>query len=232
MAGKYLSKKDQDKIRKDIRAELKHSKVLLQSDPPRAYSVLSSSIQSFKRNYENINLKEAKSILDEIDKLYHSIKIRNEPGFTKNPISQEERWKISDEITYASERMVQRCLKESEENPNQSRKDIGYAIEIMERRADQMEPNHATKYLDSIESKAHKDQKTDDIRKRIKKSRGLEGHINAIISITSLSIGIFFLSPRITGNAIGFSTNYSLNFLSPIFLMIGLITGYFWLKMR
>jgi hypothetical protein len=54
----------------------------------------------------------------------------------------------------------------------------------------------------------------------------------SIISLAGLFSGIFFLSPNITGSAIANTTIQNSSILGAAFLIIGLISGYFYVKNR
>ncbi len=54
----------------------------------------------------------------------------------------------------------------------------------------------------------------------------------AIASILGILGGLFFLSSNITGNAIANVSQSSSNALGAVLLVVGLVTGFFWLKGR
>jgi len=67
---------------------------------------------------------------------------------------------------------------------------------------------------------------------KVKKRRwhGLEGKAAVAAAIIGIVGGLFFLSSNITGNAIGSSTVS--NSIGAIFLVVGLVAGFFWLKSK
>lgn len=69
-------------------------------------------------------------------------------------------------------------------------------------------------------------------RGRKQGGRRLEKLTKVVISIAGIIAGLFFLSINITGNVIGNLTNSASNFIGLGFLIIGLIAGFSWLKIR
>ena len=71
-----------------------------------------------------------------------------------------------------------------------------------------------------------------DRLKRFHKGRwhGLEGKATTIISIGEITLGLLFLSPNITGNAILGLQVKSTSFIGAILFIIGLIAGFFGTK--
>jgi len=69
-----------------------------------------------------------------------------------------------------------------------------------------------------------------DLRADAKK-KSLENTLGATM-VTSLFMGIFFLSPNMTGNAIVNITNSTSNIFGACLLVCGLITGFFWIKLK
>jgi hypothetical protein len=63
-------------------------------------------------------------------------------------------------------------------------------------------------------------------------SGGLEKGVTATVAIVSLIGSLFFLSPNITGNTIAALTNSTSNMVGAGLLVIGLISGSFWMKNR
>ena len=72
----------------------------------------------------------------------------------------------------------------------------------------------------------------EEIREEKQKKKKLEEIITGIISIGCLGLGILFLSMNVTGNVIRNITNSSSSFFGAGFLIIGLITGFFWIKRK
>ncbi len=68
------------------------------------------------------------------------------------------------------------------------------------------------------------------IRKEAQKAFRAYKRYQAVIATLGLLGAIFFLSPNITGNAIGNMTNSSSSTIGIIFLFVGLIAGFFTLK--
>jgi len=64
------------------------------------------------------------------------------------------------------------------------------------------------------------------------KWHGLEGKAVAIIGIGGVLLGLFFLSPNITGNVIAGASVKSTSFIGATLFIIGLIAGFFWIKNR
>ena len=54
--------------------------------------------------------------------------------------------------------------------------------------------------------------------------------ISAIIAVVSIIVALFFLSTNMTGNAVANMTQGTSNILGVVFLVIGLIAGYSWMK--
>ena len=63
---------------------------------------------------------------------------------------------------------------------------------------------------------------------------GLEGKTAAVavISILGILSGIFFLSPNLTGNAIGNMTNSTTNIIGVVLFAIGIVGAFFWFRNR
>jgi len=61
-------------------------------------------------------------------------------------------------------------------------------------------------------------------------SSGLERKTLAILSIGSVLVGIFFLSPNLTGNVIGNMTRNSGNILGGILFILGIVGAFFTLR--
>ena len=75
-------------------------------------------------------------------------------------------------------------------------------------------------------SKSKKDKK-----RREENPGGLE-KTTMIIALTSLVLAIIFLSPNLTGNVIGNMTDSTSNIIGAVFLVIGLVGGFFWFRRR
>jgi len=73
------------------------------------------------------------------------------------------------------------------------------------------------------------EKKVEAQEKRTERRRQLSRAAAAIIGIFG---GLFFLSPSITGNAIGGMAAIYANRIGAVLLIIGLIAGYFWIKKR
>jgi len=204
------------------------------TDPRKTYEGLTYATESFVAQQRDISIDESQAILEKIKKLYNTFSRRNRKSFTENPVEHKYETSLKKQIAYAAERLVERCIEDSEKNPGKTRKDMAYAIEIMNENTDAMNLANAKKYLAVINQKKNRDQKTDKIEEEIKKRNALEGGLErrlfGYISIISMAAGLIFLSPNITGNIIGNPSSISLNMLGPSLLVIGLITGYFWLK--
>ncbi len=69
------------------------------------------------------------------------------------------------------------------------------------------------------------------IPERGEKHKGLENRIVSVIAITSLAVSLFFLSPNITGNAVGSIETSSSNIIGLIFFVLG-IAGFVFFKRR
>jgi hypothetical protein len=69
------------------------------------------------------------------------------------------------------------------------------------------------------------------IKIRIGKWRGLEGKVAVMLSAISLMMGLYLLSPNITGNAIGFN-HPTANIFGVVLLIAGAVGSFFWLKYR
>lgn len=75
------------------------------------------------------------------------------------------------------------------------------------------------------------DEKGNPIYKRVfPEKSNLEKRVLSIIGITGISLGLFFLSPIITGNVISNISNSTSNWIGAVLLGIGLIAGFFRLK--
>jgi len=84
----------------------------------------------------------------------------------------------------------------------------------------------------------------DDVRKMLdtlgKSEKGSRGRkslgglekTGGIVSIISLVLGLFFLSPNVTGNAISNLSIQTTSFLGAGLLIVGLVAGFFWLRSR
>ncbi len=70
-------------------------------------------------------------------------------------------------------------------------------------------------------------QSTSDNKSRVQ----LEGKLG-VIAILSIVVGIFFLSPNLTGNAISNLTNQTSNIIGGGLFLIGIIGGLMWFKNR
>lgn len=78
--------------------------------------------------------------------------------------------------------------------------------------------------------KAGYDATAERIRKKFGVHTGGLENAAATASIVGVLGGIFFLSANITGNAIANMTNSTSNFLGAGLLIIGLVSGFFWIK--
>jgi len=56
--------------------------------------------------------------------------------------------------------------------------------------------------------------------------------VSLIISISSIILGLFFLSPNLTGNTIANLTNQTTNIIAGILFVIGITASYFLIKNR
>ena len=62
-----------------------------------------------------------------------------------------------------------------------------------------------------------------------KKKRGFE-NVVVIVTIITFLAGIFFLSPKLTGNIVGNLNQVSLNWVGILLLVMGLVEVFFILK--
>ena len=71
-----------------------------------------------------------------------------------------------------------------------------------------------------------------DRLKRVLKGKwhGLEGKAAAIIGIGGIILGLFFLSPNITGNTIAIMSTKSQQYVAIGFFVVGILAGYYWFK--
>jgi hypothetical protein len=70
----------------------------------------------------------------------------------------------------------------------------------------------------------------DDPIRIFPKKEDLEKRITGLITMISFGAGIFFLSPVLTGNAIGNINNVNSNWIGSGLIMIGLIGSFLWFK--
>lgn len=62
------------------------------------------------------------------------------------------------------------------------------------------------------------------------KARTLETQLASIIAIAGIGVGIFFLSPNLTGNAIANLTTKTSSLIGAGLFIIGIVGSYFWFK--
>ena len=70
-------------------------------------------------------------------------------------------------------------------------------------------------------------------QKRTEKDKRVVGGLEqsmAVISGIGIIGALFFLSSNFTGNAIGNMTNSTSSIIGAVLLVIGLVSGYFWVK--
>ncbi len=63
-----------------------------------------------------------------------------------------------------------------------------------------------------------------------RKKAGLEQIATVILAIASIGIGIFFLSPNLTGNAIANFTNQTSSIIGAVLILIGIISTFIYFK--
>jgi len=108
------------------------------------------------------------------------------------------------------------------------------AISLYEQSGEQAVKNHATwdKQAVQIYENLYDCKQQIERLKKVKSGKwhGLEGKAAVAAAIIGIVGGLFFLSFNITGNAIGSSTVSSS--IGAIFLVVGLVAGFFWLKSK
>lgn len=89
----------------------------------------------------------------------------------------------------------------------------------------------------SEEAKKLQHEKESNLKERLEdghflahSSNAMRRHIEFLIAVIGLIVGIFFLSSNITGNVIGNQTIS--NWVGIVLLVVGLIAGFFWLKSK
>ena len=62
--------------------------------------------------------------------------------------------------------------------------------------------------------------------------KNLVSKLNLILAIAGIILGIFFISANLTGNVVADLSLKTSSLVGGILFLIGLVTGFFWLKMR
>jgi hypothetical protein len=93
--------------------------------------------------------------------------------------------------------------------------------------------------LKNEEAKKLQQKKESELREMLEDGHFLAHSSNAMrrpiefsIAVISLIVGIFFLSPNLTGNVIGNITNSTSNIIGAVLLLVGIVGAFFWFRNR